>query len=110
MEYALSTGDKLVYSDDPCSWISERMKQYGSAERLMIVMFDGRPYKTARDWSVLYAKCFKMTPVEFMRCWKKLRFVAAQERVKASSKDSAAEIRSSSEEASRRSEGISSSE
>lgn len=77
------------------------MKYYGSAERLMIVMFDGRPYETARDWSVLYAQCFQMTTDEFMRSWRRLRFIAGQERAKAACSDSAPERRSDSQDGSK---------
>jgi hypothetical protein len=104
----VSISDKLVYSDDPCAVIRERIKAAGSVEKLMVVMFDRCSYYTARDWSVQFSHCFEITPEEFMKKFYKLRKVASQERAKAASRDSTAERKPDSEGI-KRSVGIASS-
>jgi hypothetical protein len=86
----MSTGDRLVYTDDPCGQIKLRIEALGSVERLLIVMFDGQPYASARLLSKHFAGCFGMEDAEFMRHWRKLRFAAANERTAAANARAAA--------------------
>ena len=80
--------DKLVYTTDLCGKIAQQIAAAnGDVELVLCKIFAANcGYENARAYSVTVAQCFGMSDVEFMRSWRKLRFVAAQ-RLKAASKD-----------------------
>ena len=100
--------DKPVWSNDPQTWVRERLLQLGGDKQLFLKAIFRPPcnYELARLWSTTVASCLGMTPTEFMSAWRKLKGKTDGHRLNEAIKEAEALAQTSSDKGSKSVHGI----